>query len=196
MWDERKEKTMNQHPDVQMRPGKETVQSPPHARKMARFLRCYKNGLGLDTPSCSLLFLTGKGFVLFAIFLLLFACSNEASSEKMASIEARLEQLEARSTQIEGQMKQIALLKNQIGKLEQSMARLEKLLAAKIKPKNITEDKTSKPKAAYHVVQQGEILSKIAGRYGMSLDELCRLNGITPKTVIHPGQQLVVTSRE
>ena len=187
---------MNRHPDVQMRPVKERVQSQPHTIGIAMFFWCFKNVLGPGTPSYSLFFAAGKGFIFLAIFFLLSACSNEASSEKMASIERRVEQFEARSTQIETQMKQIELLKNQIGKLEQSVARLEKALAANIKPKNITEDGRSKPKTSFHVVKQGEVLTRIAGQYGMSLDELCRLNGITPKTVIQPGQRLMVSSKE
>jgi len=187
---------MDEHPVLRTRAFGQTLKSRPHAGKMAIYHRCRKNAPALDTPSYSFLFPIGKGLILFAVFSLLFACSDGASSEKMASMEARLQQLEARSTQIEGQMNQIALLKDQVGKLEQSVARLEKPLAASIKPKNITREKRIEPKTSSHVVQPGEILSKIAGRYGMSLDELCRLNKITPKTVIHPGQQLMVISNQ
>ncbi len=43
-----------------------------------------------------------------------------------------------------------------------------------------------------HVVRRGETLSRIARRYGLSVRQLCRLNGIEPGTVIHPGDRLVV----
>ena len=197
MHKKRKEKTLDRHLAVRTRLDKETetVQSP-RARKMARYLYCYRNLPGFDIASYSVLFPSAKCLTFLAIVGLLIGCSNGASNEKIASIETRLEQLEARSTRNEEQINQIALLKNQIGNLEQSLARLDKLVAENIKPKNIAQETRIESKATYHVVQQGEILSMIARRYGMSLDELCRLNRITPKTVIHPGQKLMVTSPE
>ncbi len=42
-----------------------------------------------------------------------------------------------------------------------------------------------------HVVRRGDTLSEIAGRYGVSIGELRRRNGIRG-SVIHPGQHLVV----
>jgi hypothetical protein len=50
----------------------------------------------------------------------------------------------------------------------------------------------SLPKRRYHEVRPGENLYWIAQQYGISLDELCRLNYITPKQLIHPGQKLLV----
>ncbi len=44
----------------------------------------------------------------------------------------------------------------------------------------------------YHRVQRGEYLIAIAQRYGLSLDQLKSMNGITSNTV-HPGQRLRVT---
>ena len=72
------------------------------------------------------------------------------------------------------------------------MARLDKLAATKV----VVREKKVEPKTAYHVVQPGEILTRIAEKYGMTLDDLCRLNKITPKAVIHPGQRLIVSARE
>jgi len=46
----------------------------------------------------------------------------------------------------------------------------------------------------YHTVRSGENLSTIARRYGTTVSELCRLNGITPQTVINTGRRLVVKS--
>jgi LysM repeat protein len=51
----------------------------------------------------------------------------------------------------------------------------------------------SPPKRRYHEVRPGEYLCLIAQRYGTSVDELCELNHITSKQVIHPGQKLLVT---
>ncbi|MCX7606811.1 MAG: LysM peptidoglycan-binding domain-containing protein [Bacteroidia bacterium] len=43
-----------------------------------------------------------------------------------------------------------------------------------------------------HVVRSGESLWSIAQRYQVSLEALCRVNGLTPKSAIHPGQRLQI----
>lgn len=44
--------------------------------------------------------------------------------------------------------------------------------------------------AKYYKVKSGDSLSKIAARHGTTVDKLCRLNGITRKTILRPGQML------
>lgn len=44
--------------------------------------------------------------------------------------------------------------------------------------------------AATYTVRRGDSLGKIASRNGISLQRLCRLNGIKTSTKIHPGQRL------
>jgi membrane-bound lytic murein transglycosylase D len=43
-----------------------------------------------------------------------------------------------------------------------------------------------------HVVRRGESLYRIAQRYGMTVDQLCDINGLSRRTVIHPGDRLTV----
>lgn len=183
---------MDRHRVSGRRPFQETLQSPLHGRKRAGHLHRRKSAGPGDLPSQSLLFPIGKGLLLFLALGLLFACSDGASNEKMASLEARLQKLEARATQLEGQVNQIAPLKDRIGRLELSVAKLDKLATTK----TVVREKKVEPKTVYHVVQPGEILSRIADKYGMTLNDLCRLNNITPKAVIHPGQRLMVSARE
>lgn len=42
----------------------------------------------------------------------------------------------------------------------------------------------------YHRVKSGDSLSKIAAKTGSTIDKICRLNGITRKTILRPGQVL------
>jgi len=49
-------------------------------------------------------------------------------------------------------------------------------------------------KVNYHVVQSGDTLFGISKKYGVSVDELCRINKIDKNDPIYPGQKIVVTS--
>lgn len=42
----------------------------------------------------------------------------------------------------------------------------------------------------FYKVKKGDTLSKIASRQGVSVDKLCKLNRITKKTILRPGQVL------
>jgi len=53
-----------------------------------------------------------------------------------------------------------------------------------------TSPALAKPKV--HTVYAGQRLGSIAKRYNVSVEELCRANGITQKDPIHPGQKLIV----
>lgn len=48
----------------------------------------------------------------------------------------------------------------------------------------------AKPRSSVHKVVKGESLSTIAKKYRTTVAKLCRLNGITEKTVLRPGQVL------
>jgi LysM repeat protein len=57
------------------------------------------------------------------------------------------------------------------------------------------EKKTSSQKALHrvHQVEPGETLWNIAKRYGMSVEEIVRLNKLNPSETIYPGQKLLVS---
>jgi len=59
-------------------------------------------------------------------------------------------------------------------------------------PSTITRMPFSLPKSHYHQVRPGDTLYSIAQQYSLTVDELCRLNDMTPTQVIHPGQELLV----
>lgn len=46
-----------------------------------------------------------------------------------------------------------------------------------------------------HEVQRGENLFRIGLKYNISVDEIQRLNGLSPNDSIHPGQKLVVGTK-
>ena len=59
-------------------------------------------------------------------------------------------------------------------------------------PVATAQDQTTQPGLTIHVVQRGENLFRIGLRYGISVDDLARLNGILDVTNIQVGQRLLV----
>jgi len=47
-------------------------------------------------------------------------------------------------------------------------------------------------KTVYHTVRRGEGLGSIARRYRTTVNSICKLNGITPRTILSVGRRLVV----
>lgn len=61
--------------------------------------------------------------------------------------------------------------------------------------KPASESRTSEinpSNAVYHTVRSGDMLGKLAIRYGVSIDQICRLNKITRTTTLRIGQRLRV----
>jgi len=48
------------------------------------------------------------------------------------------------------------------------------------------------PKNVTHIVKKGDTLSGIAKKYGTTVSKICKLNGISEKTVLKIGQKLIV----
>ncbi len=126
-----------------------------------------------------LFFCTIGVFVLIIIFLFSRG-GNRVSVEDFNITKAKLGGLENRLSKLEGTEQKIAHLESQVKKLEQSISKLNRPVASR------TE------KRRYHKVRQGDSLLKIAQKYGTTVEKLCRFNKITSKTVIRPGQKLLV----
>lgn len=120
--------------------------------------------------------------VLIVLLVLLSGRDNEVKVAEFNSVKAKLDGLEKRLTRLEGTDRKIARLESQVRKLEQSMSKWRRSASAKAK------------KSRYHEVRRGDTLSRVAQRYGITVKELCRLNKITPKTIIRPGQKLLIPS--
>lgn len=176
------------------------------------------------TSQRKILALGGAGILLLIILIALFSRGgNEIPPEDLASVQVRLNQLEERISRLEGMKDKIVFIEQQEKELQQSIAEAEKsgrsltarldkltqkvdgLLPRKASPPaktgaSITVKRKPFPlaKGRYHEVRPGESLYRIAQQYGTSVDELCRLNNITPNQVIYPGERLLVApeSRE
>jgi LysM repeat protein len=156
--------------------------------------------------------------ILIAILIALFTRGeSEVSRKDLAALRdrqdlleqklARLEQealkgadFAKRETELEGSLREIERSVEFVAIRVEKLA--EKIDTAKRGPASSAKETESllpiqrKPlsygKDTYHVVQAGDTLYKISRLYGTSLDELCRLNNITPSQVIHPGERLLV----
>lgn len=77
---------------------------------------------------------------------------------------------------------------------EEIVARIQQAADAKLKEDAAKAGKTSGSSsgAVYHTVKSGDILGKISRKYGVSIDQICRLNNIKRTTTLRLGQKLRV----
>lgn len=70
----------------------------------------------------------------------------------------------------------------------------ENLLATNEQGQKVAPTTTPKPKpqttALYHTIKSGDMLGKLAIRYGVTVDQICRLNNISRTTILSLGRRL------
>lgn len=169
-------------------------------------------------PQRKVAILVGAGIVLSITLIVMFSRGgNELSPGDLPSIQSRLKQLEKRITRLEAMEERTALLEKQerellryvtetdrsgtslaeqLDKLTKKVGRLEKTITTGIVETgpSLTSQRRPFPlvKGRYHEVRSGDTLYWIAQQYEISVEELCRLNNITPSQFIYPGQKLLV----
>jgi LysM repeat protein len=107
------------------------------------------------------------------LIVLVFGGGQKGSSKDLDQIMVKLEQLEERLARLEGSSQ------------SPSQRRTKEAESGGRK----TEE------GLYHVVRAGDTLSGISERYGLTVAELCRRNGIKKTAVIRVGQRLLVSER-
>jgi LysM repeat protein len=126
---------------------------------------------------------------LFAGFFL--RTSNVDSVIKLRSLENRVKQLENSSYRIdwiEAKLEQVEKKNKQFTTFMDTFRKLE--TPPKISTAQTSEKQT---KAVYHDVVAGETLYGISRRYGLTVDELRRLNKLEPEATIYPAQRLLIS---
>lgn len=187
----------------------------------SRIIRERRSSLYTISQGKVLLFGGAGLLVLIILVVLLFLGGKETPSEDMSLIQARLSQMEARiknASALESRIQEIEEKENEIrqsllktdlsirtikGDLNQLVEAFEgfqkksppapkKVEAPKV-VKEVSKPQTDK---SYHVVSRGETLYRISRKYGISVDDLRRLNNMDANAVIHPGQELLVVEQK
>ena len=133
-------------------------------------------------------------FCLSAIFFIFSGCGKDKNKEGLQLVNERLTQLENKTDQLEAQFTEtnesVTTLGSYIISLEERMEHLTKELKKSPLPKQTVSQEGKQ----YHKVVRGDTLYSIARKYGLSVDEISRLNNLSDNKPIQPGQKLIVTT--
>lgn len=161
------------------------------------------------------------GFIVLIILAVIIIpkIRGNGDNNRISLIDARVKQLELRLNRIESLDKRMSLLDKLRTELEISiMGRLDSLEASismrmdqKVKEldtlhmearqktpdkKKVVKVSKKKTESRYHEVSAGETLYRISRQYGLTVEELRRLNQISPESVIHVGQKLIISGEK
>ena len=161
----------------------------------------------------------GIGFSILLILLLLLFARNkfaklenriDALDNRMKTFEEKGQKLDAMSygmAQIGEQAQLVAQVKARLDRSEKELTSrmdqiskdIEKLkqqiLRARIRkaePSKSAKISKTTSKSRYHIVKTGETLYTIGRRYGVTVNELKKINKIGGSSVIRPGQKLLI----
>jgi LysM repeat protein len=115
---------------------------------------------------------------------------------KITSLEERIAGLEKKIADLQGKLVTGSPdpdLVHRVEALSQKVELLEKKGQVATESKAKPASAKSTPKR-YHMVQKGETLSDISKKYGISVEELRKLNGLSRNQPLRSGQKLLVSA--
>jgi LysM repeat protein len=143
--------------------------------------------------------------VVFA-FGIFYFLGKRPRGDELSLLQSKVIDLEQKNAQLE---KQLGELQGKIGAIAPAsdlilqMEALSKKVEALEKQKQPTAELKAKPSAPskpavltekqYHTVQKGETLYRISKQYGISLEELRKLNNLSEDQPIYTGQKLRIS---
>lgn len=155
---------------------------------------------------------------LILIILLFFFISHNGVDDKQVAIEARLKKLEDRIATVEianiyitkiwEEAKTFEQFKERFNRSEASMTmrmnniivgqdklqiKMAETMPEKSGSRETTEVSRKTAKKNYHTVRAGESLYVISRRYGLTVKKIQNLNKLNDKSIIYPGQKLLLT---
>jgi len=135
------------------------------------------------------------GFLFLSVTAFTFGgCGRETPKEDLGLINGRLEQLENKIAQLEAQSTEtkesVTTLGSYVKTLEESIV----TLTQEIEKASVPKQALSQKKKQYHNVVRGDTLYSISRKYGLSVEEILRLNNLNKNQPIQPGQKLMVNT--
>ncbi len=121
-------------------------------------------------------------------------CGRETPKEDLGLINGRFEQLENKIAQLEAQSTETKESLTALGSYAKTLEERIDTFTQEIKKAPIPKQATSQEKKQYHNVVRGDTLYSISRKYGLSVDEILRLNNLNENHPIQPGQKLMVTT--
>jgi len=148
------------------------------------------------------------GILLLLMFAggILYFLGKRPTGGEPSSLESKVTALEQKSATIEKQLAELqekmgtsvtdAALLQRVDVLTKKVEALEKEKHPSAEPKT-KPSPPSKPAVStekqYHTVQKGESLQRISKKYGISVEELRKLNNLSPNQALRAGQKLLVS---
>ena len=121
---------------------------------------------------------------------------NEMTTN-LTNLELRIGGLEKQQADQQGKTANSVIV-NEVETLASKVSELEKRMTPSQADQKATTESAKQSKAvkkSYHEVKKGETLYRIAKQYGITVDELRRLNKLPPNQPIEIGQKLLVSKR-
>ncbi len=192
------------------------AKEPPEEVEILNGEGSIRKGLAPRHKSRTSLVLGGGVVLLVALLVLLFLWQGEKKGpevdlqpllKKTGVLEERVAKLESRGKEtppIQERVESLSRnLNERLGHLEKDINQIKEEVAAGKKRAEVSPPASpaltapprsvAKPGATrYHTVAPGENLFRIALRYGLSVEELRRLNNLRPDQSLHVGQKLNV----
>jgi len=117
---------------------------------------------------------------------------------KMAAFEEKLSSLERQISDLQGKVGAGGGPDPALNQRLEVLAQKVEVLEKRARPTTESKSEPVPPKPAvkvqkrYHTVQRGETLFKISKKYGITVEELRKLNGLSGGQSVRTGQKLVV----
>jgi LysM repeat protein len=121
-------------------------------------------------------------------------CGRETPKEDSGLINGRFEQLENKIAQLEAQSAETKENLTALGSYAKTLEERIDTFTQEIEKAPVPKQATSQEKKQYHNVVRGDTLFSISKKYGLSVDEIRRLNNLNKNQPIQPGQKLMVTT--
>ena len=121
-------------------------------------------------------------------------CGRETPKEDLGLINGRLEQLENKIAQLEAQSTETKESVTTLGSYVKTLEERVETLTQEIEKAPVPKQATSQEKKQYHNVVRGDTIYSISRKYGLSVEEIRRLNNLNKNQPIQPGQKLMVNT--